>query len=560
MVQTTVRLLHNTIREANSALIKGESSVKKLCRESIRLLDEEDVLNSFITVCRRESLDVAEQLDQRMSNTNGLASHHDGTEIKKRPLDNPRLNPLYGIPVSIKDNFCTKQLLTTCGSKMLYNFVPNYNATAVERLQKANCLVMGKTNMDEFAMGSSSTTSYYGPTANHWKRDLLGNQKPAQAAPKNWFMAGGSSSGSATSVASKSCFASLGTDTGGSTRQPASMTGTVGFKPSYGLISRFGLVPLAHSLDVVSILARNVDDVHLVFNAVVGQDERDLTSVDYKKELKSKLTQMLSRQPEVITIRVGIPRDFIARAEMATDVSNLFDRFARDLSSTTISMDSGTTSIKFELVKLDLEYSRSATECYAILSSCEIASNMSCFDGVKFGYSTTATAKAAANNSSKEGDNLLFDRDQFYQTNRDEAFGPEVKKRILLGNYFLLGENREKYLSHALRLRGCISDEFNKAFNEQNVDIILTPSTPTTSVSHEEWLAKQKDNKLFHEDYFLIPSNMANLPSISLPTALSTAGLPIGVQVIANKFHDLDLLFVSRIFEQKLLHFDSRPC
>lgn len=513
------KLLQTSIRDIGRLLMKGETSVAKLCNDSLNLIEETKNLNAFITVCKEDALLDASKYDDMTKN--------ESNEISKYPL--------FGIPISVKDNFCTNQILTTCGSKMLHNFIPPYTATAVSRLLKSGCIMIGKTNMDEFAMGSSSTTSFYGPTANYLRNNLSKGTMPNKANSSNWYMAGGSSTGSAVSVASGSCFASLGTDTGGSTRQPASLTGIVGYKPTYGLISRFGLVPLAHCLDVVSILARSVDDVELVFNAVVGEDENDLTTVDHRKELKQPSFQNLAPKTKSL-IRIGVPEQFVINGDMSKEVSNCYDMILKHLSSNKIDGD-----INVQVIKLSLPHSNLATECYTILSSAEIASNMSCYDGVKYGFSTKL------DDNSKH-----FDRDEFYKANRDQGFGSEVKKRILLGNYFLLSENRERYLVQAQKIRKIISEEYDEAFVKNNVDVILMPSTPTTSVSYERWLQKQDDNKLFHEDYYLIPANLANLPSISLPVGFSITGLPIGMQLIANKYHDLDLLYIAKFFQDKI--------
>lgn len=518
MAYTSASLIRANV---HTSLLRRETSVTKVCQDSLRIVDETLNLNSFITVCKDQALQRAQQLDQELLANNGKSSKN---------------NPLFGVPISIKDNFCTKNVLTTCGSRMLHNFIPPYDATVVSKLNQAGCIMIGKTNMDEFAMGSSCTTSYYGHAANFCKHNLLAGKKASESNATDWFMAGGSSTGSAVSVASGACFASIGTDTGGSTRQPASLNGIVGFKPTYGLISRFGLIPLAHCLDVVSILARSVDDTQLVFDAIVGQDENDLTTVDHETELISSFNIGNSLDKTTTTIRIGIPEEFINKGDISEEVSAQYYDILERISNNNIE-----GNLKFEIVKLELPHSSLATECYTIISSAEIASNMSCYDGVKYGFSTNLD------------ESQKFDRDQFYKSNRDEGLGAEVKKRILLGNYFLLENNRDRYLVQALKLRRLISEEFNRAFVENRVDVIMTPSTPTTSVSYAEWQQKRDYNKLFHEDYFLIPSNLANLPSISLPCGTSNKGLPIGLQLVANKFHDLDLLSISKLFETCVL-------
>uniref|UniRef100_A0A6G1S8Z9 Glutamyl-tRNA(Gln) amidotransferase subunit A, mitochondrial n=1 Tax=Aceria tosichella TaxID=561515 RepID=A0A6G1S8Z9_9ACAR len=504
------------IRDAHKSLLKCDISVTKLCNNAFDQIEATKNLNAFITIRREDALKEASKLDTLLKNNDQSKVH----------------STLFGIPISVKDNFCTNQILTTCGSKMLHNFVPPYDATVVSKLKKANSIIVGKTNMDEFAMGSSCTTSYYNCAANYWKRELLNGLTPSECKdPKRWFMAGGSSTGSAISVASGACFASIGTDTGGSTRQPASLTGCVGFKPTYGLISRFGLIPLAHCLDVVSILARNVDDTSLIFEHVIGQDENDLTSVDHKTVLK--IDNWSSNSFNDRKIRIGIPEEFVCKGQLSSDVSSHYNETITRLSS-----------LNTELVNIRLPSASLATECYTIISSAEIASNMSCYDGVKYGLSVPFN----------ETGNRSFDRDEFFKCNRDAGFGPEVKKRILLGNYFMLSENREKYLQQAFKVRRLISEDFSRAFRLDKVDVILLPSTPTTSTSYWEWLSKQNDNKLFGEDYYLIPANLANVPSISLPSGLSSNNLPIGSQLIADRFHDRDLLMISKFFESTVFN------
>lgn len=521
MVQGYMNFVNYGIKNVHKLILNRETSISKLCRESLQNIDNSKHLNSFITICHDEVLTRAQQLDERLTLDHNEAANQ----------------PLFGCPVSIKDNFCLQNVLTTCGSKMLHNFRPPYTATAVQKLLDAGCVITGKTNMDEFAMGSSSTTSYFGPTASSWMNNMSMGDKPSQSNAHHWFMAGGSSTGSAISVASGACFASLSTDTGGSTRQPASLAGIVGFKPTYGLISRFGLIPLAHCLDVVSIMTRNAVDAGIIFDTIVGQDENDLTTVDDKTMLKSDFGD---NKPKII--RVGVPEEFIEKGDLTKSVSDQFDKVLKCISA-------DNDDFKLELVKLSLPNSSLATECYTIISSAEIASNMSCYDGVKYGYSKDPSS---AMSESLETSTLEFDRDKFFKNNRDESFGSEVKKRILLGNYFLLEENREKYFGQALKLRRLISDEFERAFEDAKIDIMVTPSTPNTSCSYKDWLNKQDNNRLFHEDYFLIPANLANLPSISIPAGLSDNGLPIGLQVIAKRYYDRDLLKLSQMFEKKI--------
>lgn len=512
-------MYRNSIQKLHASLLRRDLTVTDICKQSLALLEETKNLNSFVTVCDKESRESAKHLD---------------VLIRDDRAKKAKESPLFGIPVSVKDNFCTRGVLTTCSSKMLHNFVPPYDATVVEKLKKAGCIMIGKTNMDEFAMGSSSLTSYYGPTANSWLSSLRADEKPDKFNSDRWYMAGGSSSGGAVSVASGSCFASIGSDTGGSTRQPASFVGVIGFKPTYGLISRHGLIPLAHCLDVVSILARSCDDVRLIFDSIVGQDPNDLTTVDHKSYLEQKFK--LPGSKEKLRVRVGVPDSFIDRAGMSSEVADHFSKIIRSLETSSGLLK----GVEFEWVKLSWVHSSLSTECYTVISSAEIASNMSCYDGIRYGLSTNL-------------DNIdKFDRNNFYKANRDAGFGEEVKKRILLGNYFLLEGNRELYFSQALKIRRLISEEFDKTFRDMGVDLILTPSTPTTSVTCDEWTRKQAENELFHQDYFLIPSNLANRPSISIPCGFSKSGLPFGIQLTADKYHDLDLLSISKLVQDYL--------
>lgn len=506
----------SSIRSTHESLARGDITVTKLCATAFDQIKATKNLNAFITTREDDASREASELDS----------------LLQKDRQSYTRSPLFGIPISIKDNFCTHQLLTTCGSKMLHNFIPPYDATVVSKLKRAGCIITGKTNMDEFAMGSSCTTSYYKSAANYWKSELLAGQAPSECDdPKRWYMAGGSSTGCAISVASGACFASIGTDTGGSTRQPASLSGIVGFKPTYGLISRFGLIPLAHCLDVVSLMARTVDDVSLIFEQVIGLDENDLTSVDHRKKLLGQSCEGLSNR----TIRVGIPDEFISRGRLSDDVASHYTRVIKHLSSGAIGGD----GVKFEVVSIELPNATLATECYTIISSAEIASNMSCYDGVKYGLSVPQKD---------------FDRDNFFRTNRDNGFGSEVKKRILMGNYFSLGSNRETYLDKAFKVRRLIKNDFSRNFKTDNIDVMLLPSTPSTSISYYEWLTKRDGNELFGEDYYLIPANLANVPSISLPSGLSRAScnLPFGMQLVCDTYNDRTLLMIAKEFIRRI--------
>lgn len=559
------------IRDVSKLLRQKEITATRLCQECLKIANNTKYLNAFITINNDLALNKAQTLDQHEASA-------------KESL-------LRGIPIAIKDNFCTKNILTSCGSKMLANYYPPYDATIVDKLcNNFGAIMLGKTNLDEFAMGSSSVTSHYGPTANPWKsfgqphfktmaqlketkgktiETSPGDNQFDMDATEKWYMAGGSSTGSAVAVATGSVFAAIGTDTGGSNRHPASMVGVIGFKPSYGIISRFGLIPLAHSLDTVSILARHVDDVEVIFEHIVGADENDLTSLNIDKAqmgVNCSQYQQYDFSEMLETgnlngrkIRIGIPDEFSRCGELSEEVSSLWDK--------TIKLIGRDFSTIFDIVPISTPNIVHSTECYTILSSCEVASNMSCYDGVRYGFSDRSAL--STHNDNRDA----FNRDDWYKLNRDQGFNSEVKKRILLGNYFLHGDNVQKYYFQALKVRQLVYQDFVRAFNHNSnnnnndnnnsdndnnreVDVILVPSTPTTATKNIEWLRKQDENKLFAEDYCLIPANLAGLPSIHLPVTISPAGLPIGLQLISGQFQDRKLLSISKLFERHIFEYN----
>jgi len=434
------------------------------------------------------------------------------------------LGILDGVPISFKDNFSTKNVATTCASKMLQHYIPPFNATVVEKLLDNGVVMMGKTNMDEFAMGAACSESFFGATYNPWHCNLkfkLCKKHSLQAEAlntiddrDNWYITGGSSGGSAVSVAIGASFAALSSDTGGSTRNPASRLGIVGFKPSYGLISRFGLIPLTHSLDVPGIMARNVQDATIVFDHLHGVDTRDSTTVNAD----------LNRNGSDINIKnltIGIPEEYMCDFLDPT-IAQAWEEAIQLL------MNAGA-----RIMPISLPHTKYSLACYSILNTCEVASNFACYDGVEYGYRTLQK-------------DLNFE--ECYTTSREESFNDIVKSRIIAGNYFLLSENYDKYYSKALKMRRLISDDFVTAF--RSVDFMLTPVTITSTMTYAKWSQMDKTEEAIKEDYCTQPANMAGLPAVSVPFKLDpNTKLPIGLQFIGNKFDDYRLLKLAVLFE-----------
>ena len=420
-------------------------------------------------------------------------------EIQKMLDSNLSVGPLAGVPVAIKDNLCTKGVLTTCSSKILYNFVPSYSATAVERLEAAGAVIVGKTNMDEFAMGSTTETSAYGITRNPWNLDCV---------------PGGSSGGSAAAVAANECFCALGSDTGGSIRQPASFCGVVGLKPTYGTVSRYGLIAYGSSLDQIGPLGKDVTDCATILNVIAGNDIKDSTSAhlpvtDYTKELIH----------DVKGLKIGIPKDYFDEG---------LDNEVKDavLKAAGVLKEKGAVVEEFDLGLV--EY---AIPTYYTIAAAEASSNLERFDGVKYGY--------------RIGNyNGLHN---MYKKTRSEGFGEEVKRRIMLGAFVLSSGYYDAYYLKALKVKALIKKAFNKAF--EKYDIILGPVAPSTAPKVGDSL---KDPlKMYLGDIYTISMNLAGLPGISVPCGLDKKGMPIGVQLVADCFEEKKLLRAAYAYEQE---------
>ena len=405
--------------------------------------------------------------------------------------------PLAGVPAAIKDNMCTQGLRTTCSSKILENFVPAYTAEAVINLEKAGAVILGKTNMDEFAMGSTTETSYYGVTRNPWNTE---------------HVPGGSSGGSCAAVAANECFYALGSDTGGSIRQPSSFCGVTGIKPTYGTVSRYGLIAYGSSLDQIGPIAKDVSDCAAILEAISSHDLKDSTSMDRKdRDFTSALVD------DVKGMKIGIPSGYFGEGldeEVKTAILKAAD----------ILKEKGAIVEKFDLGLVDY-----AIPAYYVIASAEASSNLSRFDGVKYGYRT------------KEYEGLH----NMYKKTRSEGFGPEVKRRIMLGSFVLSSGYYDAYYLKALRTKALIKKEFDKAFAKY--DLILAPASPDTAPKLGSSLSDPL--KMYLGDIYTISVNLAGLPGMTVPCGLDSKGLPIGMQLIGDCFKEKNIIRAGYAFE-----------
>jgi aspartyl-tRNA(Asn)/glutamyl-tRNA(Gln) amidotransferase subunit A len=476
------------IHELSDLLDKGEVSARDVTEAFYRRIDALDErVHAYLTLTRDLAFEQADLADRRRQ-----AGEH---------------GPLLGIPLAIKDVICTKGVRTTCGSRILHNFVPPYDAAVMERLKAAGAISLGKANMDEFAMGSSTEHSAFGITRNPW--DL-------SAIP------GGSSGGSAAAVAADECAAALGTDTGGSIRQPAACCGIVGLKPTYGRVSRFGLVAFASSLDQIGPLTKDVRDAALLLNAIGGRDRRDSTSADIALP---DFTQALTGS--VKGLRVGMPREYFIEG-----IDPEVERAVRDALKVLEGFGAAA-------VEISLPHTEYGVAVYYILAPSEASSNLARYDGIKYGYRTP------------EWSNL---RDMYMRT-RDEGFGAEVKRRIMLGTYALSAGYYEAYYKKAQQVRTLIRQDFEAAFRQ--VDVIVAPTAPTPAFK----IGEKTDDPLqmYLSDVYTVPVNLAGIPGISLPCGFSSAGLPIGLQIIGKPFDEETILQVAYAFEQQTEYHRRKP-
>ena len=449
----------------------------KASLEQIKKL--EPVVHAYVTVDEEGALKRAEEVQRLID---------DGTLT----------GPLAGVPVAIKDNMCTKDLLTTCSSKILYNFVPTFSAEAVINLEKAGAVILGKTNMDEFAMGSTTETSAYGVTRNPWDPE----QVP-----------GGSSGGSCAAVAAEECFFALGSDTGGSIRQPSSFCGVTGIKPTYGTVSRYGLIAYGSSLDQIGPIARDVTDCATILEAISSYDKKDSTSIPREDmDFTSALVD------DVKGMRIGIPRDYLGEG-LDEEVKEAILKAAKVLE------DKGAIVEEF-----DLGLVKYAIPAYYVIASAEASSNLSRFDGVKYGL------------RAKEYEGLH----EMYKKSRSDGFGEEVKRRIMLGSFVLSSGYYDAYYLKALRTKALIKKEFDKAF--EKYDVILGPAAPSTAPKLGESLSDPL--KMYLGDIYTISVNLAGLPGMTVPCGKDSAGLPIGLQLIGDCFQEKKIIRAGYAFEQ----------
>ena len=466
---------YKTIKEIKKMISQKEISNKEIVQEVYKLINENSHLNAFVTLNEENSLKQADNLD-----------------------NNPSEMALAGIPIAQKDLFCTKGLRTTCGSKILDNFIPPYSATVIENLENAGCISVGKTNMDEFAMGSSNETSYFGNVHNPWGDKLV---------------PGGSSGGSASAVAAGIVPAASGTDTGGSIRQPASLCGITGLKPTYGRVSRWGMIAFASSLDQAGPMARTVEDCALLLNEMCSHDIKDTTSLDEDiPNFENDLNQSLKGK------KIGVVKD-LDLSSLDNDVVSVYEDSLKEF-----------VSLGAELKDISLPNLALSVPTYYVVAPAECSSNLSRFDGVKFG---------------RRSENPK-DLEELYIQTRSEGFGDEVKRRILIGSYVLSAGYYDAYYKKAQQVRRLIKKDFDDAFS--NVDVIMTPTTRGPAF---EMGSKGSDPiQMYLEDLFTISANLAGLPAMSLPNG-NIDKKPIGLQIIGNFLDESTILNFGHMYQTK---------
>ncbi len=470
-----------SLAEARDGLARKAFSARELAQAHIAAVEAARPLNAFITETPERALEMAAAADERLARGEAL--------------------PLDGIPIAVKDLYCTKDVLTTAASHILDGFRPPYESTVTEKLWRAGAVLLGKTNLDEFAMGSSSTTSFYGPTENPWRRP--GDNRP--------LVPGGSSGGSAAAVAARAALAATGTDTGGSIRQPASFCGIVGLKPTYGRCSRWGVVAYASSLDHPGPMTRTVRDAAIMLRAMAGHDPKDSTSAPVPvPDFEAALTG------DIHGLRIGIPKEYRV-AGMPGEIEALWQQGIAWL-----------RGAGAEPVEISLPHTKYALAAYYIIAPAEASSNLARYDGVRFGLRV-------------DGASL----DEMYELTRAAGFGAEVRRRVLIGTYVLSAGYYDAYYLKAQRVRALILRDFAVAF--ERVDCILAPTAPSAAFAIDE---KSDDPiAMYLNDVFTVPANLAGLPAISVPAGLSADGLPLGLQIIGRAFDEETVLRVAEVLE-----------
>lgn len=466
--------------ELLTKISQGEITSTQVVESLFEQIEKNDQqINAYLLLLKSEALKKARQVDEKIAR-------------------GEKMGKLAGIPVTVKDNICTKGTRTTCGSKILENFVPPYDATVIKRLKAADAVLVGKTNMDEFAMGSSTETSYFGVTKNPYGPDRV---------------PGGSSGGSAAALGAGEAIVALGSDTGGSIRQPASFCGVVGLKPTYGRVSRFGLVAYASSLDQIGPMARNVRDCALLLGVIAGHDPCDSTSADvpvpdYLSGLGKKIKGL----------KIGLPQEYFTEG-LEEEVKSVLLAAVKQL------QDQGA-----EVEEVTLPHTEYAIATYYLLATAEASANLARYDGVRYSFRREDPA------------NL----DQMYRQSRSEGFGAEVKRRIMLGTYALSAGYYDAYYLKAQKVRTLIMQDFQQAFRK--VDVLVTPTSPTVAFK----IGEKTDDPLqmYLSDIYTISANLAGIPGISVPCGLSSGGLPIGIQILGRHFEEETVLRVAYVTEQ----------
>ena len=477
----------STIHEYAELLKQKKLSSVELTKQYLARIEKADAqIGSYITVCPDDALAAAGKADERIARGEATL--------------------LTGIPVGIKDNICTEGITTTCASKMLYNFVPPYDATVTKRLKNEGAVILGKLNMDEFAMGSSTESSYFKKTKNPY--DLT-------------RVPGGSSGGSAASVSADLAPYALGSDTGGSIRQPAAFCGNVGLKPTYGLVSRFGLIAFASSLDQIGSFTKDVTDCAIVLNAIAGYDKMDSTSVDADKTDYTKALGLPLKG-----MKIGVPKQYL-ESGIQTEIKEAVENAIKVYEM-----------LGAECEECSLPLSKFALPAYYLISSAEASSNLARFDGIKYGY------------RAEEYHGLT----DLYEITRTEGFGEEVKRRIMLGTYALSSGYYDAYYKKAQQVRGLIKRDFAACF--EKYDVLLTPTTPTTAYKFGE---KSDPVAMYMGDICTVAVNIAGLPAISIPAGLDKKGMPIGIQLIANSLDERKLLTAAFAYERETGYEKLRP-
>ena len=475
-IDLSINEIHNLLKEKKIKPID-------LVEEAFDNIEKNKELNAYITLCKEEAIARAKELE--------------GKEVD---------NLLFGLPIAVKDNIVVKGVRTTCGSHILENFIPIYTATLIEKLLEKNMIIIGKTNMDEFAMGSSSRTSYFGAPKNPWNKNKI---------------CGGSSGGSAATIAARDVLFALGSDTGGSIRQPAAYTGIVGMKPTYGRVSRYGLVAFGSSFDQVGPMTKNVFENAVLLNALVGKDEKDLTSADKEEE---DFTRFIGK--DINGMKIAVP-NFLMGDVVSDEIRNQIKETIKVLEKNGATVD-----------YVDIKYIEHAMTLYQILAMGEASSNLARFDGIRYGFS-------AENPKNIE---------DLYLETRGQGFGEEVKRRIMVGSYLLSGENAKTYYNKALSIRDDIRKEFKRVF--ESYDLIIGPTTVTTAYDLTDPM--DDPTKSFMDDICVIPVNLAGLPGLNIPVGFGEGHMPIGMHIIGNSFEEAKIYQLASFIEKEL-NLDLNP-